>query len=375
MAATAIMRLAAAGRLSLDDPAPAHVPELRGSPWAEHATLRDLLANRSRLPLSAELEFETILGEDDDVLSRFATKIAAGERSPSFWCYSNAGWCLLGRALETVTKLTWEDAMQANLIAPLELGQTAFANRQGGVPVVSGHGVVDGQPAPVAPWTPRAFAPAGSTLLMTVHDLIRFAREHLDNAALDVMRDVHAEVGIHTWIDAWCLGWARFDWHGGPVWGWDGLVPGQRSILRFVPGRGAVALLTNADTGRALYRALFPSLMSELFGIDMPALRLEPAPAAAGDLTRFAGVYAWPDRSWKVTPTDTGLLMEGSRRTVGALPIDERTFLVDAADSDNPTMTFGAFDDDDRPGVLYQMIWGLPRVERGRPDPNRRPLV
>ena len=50
MVATVIARLADAGRLGLDDPAAAHVPELRGSPWGERATLRDLLANRSGIP-------------------------------------------------------------------------------------------------------------------------------------------------------------------------------------------------------------------------------------------------------------------------------------------------------------------------------------
>ena len=53
MVATVIARLAEAGRLSLDDPVAAHVPELRGSGWAQGATLRDLLANRSGLPLRA----------------------------------------------------------------------------------------------------------------------------------------------------------------------------------------------------------------------------------------------------------------------------------------------------------------------------------
>ena len=47
MCATVIARLAAAGRLSLEDRVAAHVPELRGAAWAESATTRDLLANRS----------------------------------------------------------------------------------------------------------------------------------------------------------------------------------------------------------------------------------------------------------------------------------------------------------------------------------------
>lgn len=79
MVATVVARLAEAGRLSLDDPVAAHVPELRGSGWEGQATVRDLLANRSRLPLRAELEFSGLQGEEDDVLARFAAEVATGE--------------------------------------------------------------------------------------------------------------------------------------------------------------------------------------------------------------------------------------------------------------------------------------------------------
>lgn len=110
MVATVVARLAEAGRLSLDDPAAAHVPELRSTGWGERATVRDFLANRSRLPLRAELEFSGLHGEEDDVLSRFAAKVATGAPTTRFWSTTNAGWCLLGRAIETLTGLTWEDA-------------------------------------------------------------------------------------------------------------------------------------------------------------------------------------------------------------------------------------------------------------------------
>jgi hypothetical protein len=56
-----------------------------------------------------------------------------------------------------------------------------------------------------------------------------------------------------------------------------------------------------------------------------------------------------------------GLLLRGESGEREALPIDERTFLVDAADPDNPTVTFDGLDDDGRPRVLYLMLWGLPR--------------
>jgi hypothetical protein len=35
----------------------------------------------------------------------------------------------------------------------------------------------------------------------------------------------------------------------------------------------------------------------------------------------------------------------------------------DAAEPDNPTVRFGAYDVTGRPRVLYLMIWGLPRLD------------
>ena len=362
MVATVIARLVGAGRLSLDDSVAARVPELRGTGWAERATMRDLLANRSGLPLRAELEFDVSDAEgDDDVLSRFAARTVTQEQPVEMWSYTNAGWCLLGRAIETVTGRTWEDAMIANLLEPAGMAQTSFATLPG-PHRAAGHQIGVHGVMPVEPWMPRALGPAGATLASTVTDMLCFAALHLEDHSLASLRDSTTEIRIRGWLDAWCLGWARFDWVGGPVWGWDGVLGGERAVLRLVPERdGAVVLLANGSTGRAMCRSLFPDVMNAWFGIGMPALRLEPSPGAARDLSRFAGVYAWPDRRSDVTATDTRLVIESEDGAVEALPLDDRTFLVDSADPDNPTVTFGAFDESGRPGVLYEMLWGLPR--------------
>ena len=120
MVATAVARLAGSGQLSLDDPVAAQVPELRGAEWATRATVRDLLANRSRVPLRAEFEFSVFPGDDAGVLARFVERLSTGDPTPPVWSYTNAGWCVLGRMLETVTALSWEDAMRVVLFEPLE---------------------------------------------------------------------------------------------------------------------------------------------------------------------------------------------------------------------------------------------------------------
>ena len=364
MVATVTARLAQSGRISFDDPVAAHVPELHGSGWAGSATLRDLLANRSRIPQRAVLEFGFADHTETDAgaLARLVAETASEAPSAAAWSYANLGWCVLGRAIETATGMTWEDAMRRHLLDPAGMHATDFAVGEEPLRRASGHDVAPDGPIPVEPLVSRAYGPAGTSTVSTVADLLRFAGLHLDDLSLAPLRDAHSATAIHGWLDRWCLGWARFDWDGGPVWGWDGMITGERSALRLMPQqRAAVVLLTNSSAGRGLYRSLFADLMQSAFGIGMPPPRTDPIRVDSGDLSRFAGVYAWPDRRVEVTATGHGLRIVSEEGDLAAVPVDERTFLVDAADPDAPTVTF---DSSRRPRVLYDLLWGLPRVDR-----------
>ena len=361
MVATVVSRLVRDGRLSLDDPVGACVPELAAAHWAQHATVRDLLGNRSGLPLRQGLEFDFGAHEVDNGsgLSAFVASVGAHEPTEIDWSYTNAGWCILGRAIEAVTGNSWEDAMRDELFVPAGMHQTLFATESEPNRRVSGHEVTADRQVPVEPVVARAFGPAGTSAVSTVGDLLRFAALHLDDPALAMLQQPQASPRLHAWLDGWCLGWAWFDWAGGRVYGWDSLIDGERGFLRLVPERrGAVALLANSDSGRAMYRALFAELMPSLFEITVPPLRLEAERHAGEDLSRYAGVYAWPDRRVEVTPSKTGLRIADKE----AWPLDAETFVVDRWDPDNPTVTFGAFDTSGRPHALYVMLWGLPRL-------------
>jgi CubicO group peptidase (beta-lactamase class C family) len=323
-------------------------------------------ANRSGLPLRAGLEFDFAgrKDEDDGALSRLAADIPADVPAADFWSYTNVGWCLLGRVIENATDAAWDDAMRRHLESA-GMCETAFASDAVQKRRASGHEAMADGPVPVEPLVARAYGPAGTNVVSTVTDLLLFAALHLETPALAALREVQAEIAIYGWRDSWCLGWARFDWDGGQVWGWDSLVPGERSVLRIVPEhQAAVVLMTNSSTGRAMYPlVLFADLMQSLFGISVPPLRLDASRGAVGDVSRFAGIYAWPDRRVEVTAAESRLLIKSEHGETEALPLDDRTFLVDPMDPDNPTVTFGAFDGAGRPRVLYIMLWGLPRLE------------
>ncbi len=366
MVATVVARLAQEGRLSLEDPVADHVPELRGSSWAQRAAVRDLLANRSGLPMRNALEFgfDSHADADDGALARLASEVSGDGPHTNFWSYTNVGWCVLGRVIETTTGASWEAAMRRYLFETTDMGTTTFANEAVSVRRAAGHEVTPNGPVPVEQSAARAYAPAGTTVVTTVTDLLRFAAMHLQDPTLRHLRDVHGEVAIYGWLDAWCLGWARFDWEGGQVWGWDGLIDGERSFLRILPEHhAAIVLMTNGSTGRAMYRSLIAELMPSLFAISLPPLRLDPAISGTVDLSPFAGVYAWPDRKVEVETTTNGLVIKQDVLTREALPLNGRTFVVDRSDPDNPTVTFEDFDAIGRPRVLYLMLWGLPRVD------------
>jgi CubicO group peptidase (beta-lactamase class C family) len=366
MVATVIARLAAEDRLRFDDRIPTHIPELRASGWAERVTILDLLANRSGVPMSAAVEF-AFDAEGDDCLSRLAASVA--EQPPAFapgsaWSYCNTAWCLLGRAIETVCGTTWEEAMRRELFEPLNMQSTTFISEgdvHGGAPCYSD---VDGETTAVPPWRHRALGPAGATIWSTLPDLLGFARLHLaDDMAL--LREVEHRLALPDFMDAWCRGWARWDWSGGPVWGWCGVAAGHRAILQLIPHReAAIVLTTNSSRGRELYRHVFPTVLAERFGVTMPPVEREPSGTFAVDLPSYTGTYGWPDYEFTVRADRDCLRVASPELDAEASPVTPRVFALTPGDPDVPVLVFEDFGADRRPQLLYEAVWAYPRLPR-----------
>jgi CubicO group peptidase (beta-lactamase class C family) len=363
MVASALAMLAADRRLAFDDPVAIHVPELRSCAWAQASSLRDLLANRSPIPLTSALEFgfEEHKDEDDQALTRLVSAVSAGVPSGGHWSYSNMGWCVLGRVIETVTGDVWDEAMP-RLLAPVGLSETIWTTSGSANRAVGYDSSPDG-PVPLEPLLCRAYSPAGATIASTLPDMLRYAAWHLAEPVLAVLREVHAEVSIRGWLDAWGLGWGKFDWGGEAVWGWDGVVHGQRSVLRLLPNRATAAVvLTNGSAGRALARGVLMDGGPDWFGLAVPPLPQNSAPAPPERLSLYRGAYGWPDRRVDVQATDRSMTVTEEGVTRQALPLGSGIFLIDPGNPDTPTITFADFDRNGRPGVLYDMVWGLPRL-------------
>ncbi|MEU8125392.1 serine hydrolase domain-containing protein [Spirillospora sp. NPDC049024] len=308
---TLVLRLADEGKIELDRPVRAYLPEfgVADEEAAERITVRQLLNHTAGF----EGDIFTDTGVGDDCLEKYVATLhevpqlfPPGEQ----FSYNNAGYCVLGRLVEVLLGRPYDACLREQLITPLGLTHTAtgpyeaimFRAAVGHVEPEPGTGYV---PAPV--WAlARSNAPAGSMLAMRPRDLVAFARMHLaDGVAADGARvlapgtaaRMHArevdlpELGLMG--TSWGLGFERFDTAAGAIIGHDGSTIGQQAFLRMVPEAGvAVALVTNGGDAVSLYHDVVGRVLGELAGVGLPALPVPPAEPRRIDADRYVGTYS-----------------------------------------------------------------------------------
>lgn len=203
MTAMLVAILETAGRIDSQAHLGQLLPEVAaGTPYAE-VTLDQLLQHRSGL--SPENEFaglRTLTGSPREQRAQalpgwLGTTPAAppGERMH----YANAGYSIVGAALERALDVPFEGLMKTHVFVPLGLTSAGFG------PAVSPthpHGVVDHVPTPSGPSpsafssVPPALAPAGD-IHMDLGDFARLAQVHLTGLA---GRDAYFPARVIHWL-------------------------------------------------------------------------------------------------------------------------------------------------------------------------------
>lgn len=122
--AYAIMQLAGQGRLSLEDPVAAHVPE--AGPWAQHVRIRQLLHHTAgfvtdnpwgdRQQSASPAEFTAMLASD------MPFDAAPGTR----YSYSNFGYATLGRIITNLSGKPYQAHIAQTQWQPLGMASTTF---------------------------------------------------------------------------------------------------------------------------------------------------------------------------------------------------------------------------------------------------------
>jgi CubicO group peptidase (beta-lactamase class C family) len=334
LTATVLLRLVDAGAVDLDAPARRYIPEfkLADADAAEAITVR-MLVNHTNGIDADDLMPASVRGRD-------ATRSYVSELA-GFGCvfepgagvhYSNPGFVLAARIIESCTGMPYERAIQAELFDLCGMADATAVQTQAFLrPTAIGAFSAD-EPGKLRATSlfslPESAAGAGATPIVTVADMIAFGRMHLAGGVAPDGRRVLSQqlvaemrtptvdlglpqappMGLGWWLDP--IAGTTAAWHGGGS-------PGGASSFCIVPEHDAVIVTFVSGPNSLLNDTLHTSVIEHLTG--RPAAPLfTPAPASADpDLT---GEYAAFHRSMTTSVHDGDLLV---RTTTPPYPADE----------------------------------------------------
>ena len=263
--AVATLQLAEAGKLKLDDPIGAHLPDYPNKEVAAKVTVRHLLTHTGGTGDIFGPEFEEHrlqLREHRDYLKLYGRRGLTQEPGARFE-YSNYGFVLLGALIEQVTGGSYDDYVRDHVFRRAGMRSTGARPESVDVP---DRAVGYLRASPGSDWAPntdtlpwRGTAAGGG--YSTVGDLLRFAQA-LDSGRLiseatlaEATRPHQQQYGYG--FDVQGQGRLRSYGHGGGA-------PGMNGELRIFPQLGYVVVsLSNLDPPAA-------SELVEFFTLRMP---------------------------------------------------------------------------------------------------------
>ncbi|MFF8593579.1 serine hydrolase domain-containing protein [Streptomyces sp. NPDC015220] len=355
--ATVIAQLVGEGDLAWDEPVAEYLAEFDGAVDTRMSaiTLRHLLSHTAGLVADHELD-----DAGESSLARYTASAAMtlplyepGHR----FSYSNTGYNVVGRVIETVGDMKWQAVVENSLLRPLGIEPVFLTGGRATGPraTADGHAVRPGRertPHPVGLHLPPGWAPA-SGLAGSADDLVALAALHLGahpDADTLLPAGERAEVAARVpaadafgMADGWGPGLAHYASPDGPWLGHDGTADGGSAHLRFHPGTGtAVALTTNATTGTLLWADVVDLLREHGIPVGDHRPALSAAPAATTGLDRFTGDYRNGDTRFAVRARHDGAalrLTDATGLTADLALHDDLTFTARRTDADTAPYT------------------------------------
>ncbi|RKT82587.1 CubicO group peptidase, beta-lactamase class C family [Saccharopolyspora antimicrobica] len=208
--ALAVLQLAESGRLELDGPVRAHLPEFRlADPRADRITVRQLLDQTSGLSDSTVHPFTRPQpGSLAEAVAsmRSATLVAEpGER----WEYHNPNYQVAARLVEVVSGLPFDDYLQRHVFGPLGMADSRAIDTADELPPSArGHLLVLG--GAIAVPEPPAFGGGSGGVLSTAHDMAAWLTAQ-NNPGRTPIASAAAITEAHTPSPAsgsYALGWS-----------------------------------------------------------------------------------------------------------------------------------------------------------------------
>ncbi|MGA9751413.1 MAG: serine hydrolase [Acidobacteriota bacterium] len=294
--ATAVLRLADEGKLSLDDRLSDLLPWYRKDTGAR-VSVRQLLNHTSGIPDYMHLPgigregFRRAVGDDLVDVKDFALKWCSADLAwepGTKWGYSNSGYFLLAAIVEQVTGKPYEEALRELVLDPAGMRDTEDLARRPRAVVpglTPGYEKAGGKVVTRRPWNLSTAFGAGA-MVATVDDLYRFDRA-LDREGF--LSGKSMEAMFTEGLGHYGCGWEVRFMAIGPgrtrrtVAGHEGFIFWSLARIYRIPEDGVFVALVN-NTGDAPLPAVFDGIADLLYGRE-PAW---PKPSAAGAVTALA---------------------------------------------------------------------------------------
>ncbi|HET9161637.1 MAG TPA: serine hydrolase domain-containing protein [Caulobacteraceae bacterium] len=254
--AVAIMQLIEAGKVDPAAPIGRYLPGYANQDIATKVTVANLLTHTGGTGDIFGPEFDSHraqLGEPADYVALYQNRGPAFEPG-SRTAYSNYGFMLLGRIVETVSGQSYDDYIAGHIFKPA--GMTATGNLPETVPLpkrATGYMTEGGKIVSADPTLPWSGTPAGGGY-STVGDFARFADALMANRLLDAPHTRLLTEGGFTGADGkfWRYDFGAAGGEGRRYYGHNGGAPGMNGDLRIFPaepGHDAytVVVLANRD--------------------------------------------------------------------------------------------------------------------------------
>ncbi|HEY0214938.1 MAG TPA: serine hydrolase domain-containing protein, partial [Cellulomonas sp.] len=265
--ATAVLQLVEAGRLRLDDPVGASVPELveAGSPLASR-TVRELLGHQAGVIRDGvHADFWQLDGPFPDRTALLAEVLRDGEvYGPNeHFKYSNVGYSLLGLVIEHVTGTSYAEHVRAAIVEPLGLTRTgAEYDRARAAEYAAGHTSLldaDDRRERIDHVDTRAMA-AATGFFSTAREMTEYGSAHFhgdtrllsDGSKRLIQRQESVVTAYGTELGRYGVGMDLHTFGERDVVGHSGGYPGHITRTYIDPrARLVVSVLTNAIDGPA----------------------------------------------------------------------------------------------------------------------------
>ena len=359
---TLLLKYVEAGQLDLEAPITRYLPDFRLKDLgaAERITVKQLVNHTNGIDadtLMPNYEYGPgMVKSYIDELDQIGTLFEPGE----LMHYSNPGFTIAGRIIETLSGKSYNQTLEEELYAPIGMDRSVTSATQailhrvalGAYPDANG----EMQAAEVF-MLPVSAAPAGATQIVTIKDLIAFARTHLNDGEApngtrvlspELCRMMHTptfDVGTPN-VPPVGLGWILPPIGGTTAWWHSGGSPGGSSSLTVVPEHDLVIASFGTGHGAGMIHDHLNKVLLE----DHLGLTVEPPferTATTLPMAHYAGDYEAFESRLEVRAGDNPDELKVTTHFLPSSPEQAEVLFkyTGPAGAISPTVTFSAIRD------------------------------